>query len=149
MTPELAAYIGLFTASFLAATILPGSSELALAGLAAAYPQSVLLLFAVATAGNTLGAVANWILGRSLMRFAGSRWFPATAQRIEQASGYFQRFGSWPLLFSWLPVIGDPMTVAAGALHIRLLIFVPLVLIGKAARYGAVIAGVDAFRQFA
>ena len=143
MTPELAAYIGLFTASFLAATILPGSSEVALAVLAAAHPQSVLPLVAVATVGNTLGAVANWCLGHSLMRFAGSRWFPATARRIEQASRYFQRFGSWPLLFSWLPVIGDPMTVAAGVLRIRLPLFIPLVLIGKAARYCAVVLGMQ------
>jgi membrane protein YqaA with SNARE-associated domain len=137
--PELTAYIGLFMASFLAATILPGSSEVALAGLAMAYPQSALPLFAVATAGNTLGALVNWWLGRSLMRFAGSRWFPATTRRIEQASEYFQRFGSWPLLFSWVPVIGDPMTIAAGVLRIRLPVFIPLVLIGKAARYAAVI----------
>ncbi len=141
--PELAAYISLFTASFLAATILPGSSEVALAGLVVAYPQSVLPLFIVATAGNTLGAVLNWCLGRSLMRFAGGRWFPATAQRIEQASGYFHRFGSWPLLFSWVPIIGDPMTVAAGALRIRILIFIPLVLIGKALRYAAVVGGIE------
>lgn len=67
MTPE-PAYIGLFAASFFAATILPGSSELALAGLAAAHPQSVLPLFAVATAGNTLGAVANWCLAHALRR---------------------------------------------------------------------------------
>ena len=133
--PELAAYVGLFTTSFLAATIVPGSSEVALAGLVVAYPQSVLTLFTVATVGNTLGSVANWCLGRSLMRFAGCHWFPATAQRIEQASGYLQRFGSWPLLFSWVPIVGDPISLAAAALRIRLLLFVPLVLLGKAARY--------------
>lgn len=141
--PELAACISLFTASFLAATILPGSSEVALAGLVVACPQSVLPLFSVATVGNTLGAAINWSLGRSLMRLAGSRWFPATAQRIAQASGCFQRFGNWSLLYCWVPIIGDPMPVAAGALRIRLPLFVPLVLIGKAARYWAVIFGMQ------
>lgn len=137
-------HLSLFWVAFLAATILPGSSEAMLAALVALHPASVGTLFLAATIGNVLGAVVNWLLGRWFMRYAGHRWFPAAAKRIEQASAAFERYGSWPLLFSWLPIIGDPLTVAAGVLNIRLPVFVALVSIGKALRYAAVILGVAA-----
>ncbi len=117
-----------------------------LAGLVLHRPGSVATLFLTATIGNTAGAVVNWYLGRSLMRFAGRRWFPVSAGRIEQASAFFNRYGSWPLLFSWLPIVGDPLTVAAGVLRIRLRLFLPLVVIGKAVRYLFVVAGVEMAR---
>ncbi len=117
-----------------------------LAGLVLHRPGSVATLFLTATIGNTAGAVVNWYLGRSLMRFAGWRWFPVSAGRIEQASAFFNRYGSWPLLFSWLPIVGDPLTVAAGVLRIRLRLFLPLVVIGKAVRYLFVVAGVEMAR---
>lgn len=139
-------HFSLFGVAFLAATILPGSSEAALAALVALHPASVATLFLAATIGNVLGAVVNWFLGRWFMNYAGHRWFPATAKRIEQASATFEKYGSWPLLFSWLPIIGDPLTLAAGVLHIRFPIFLALVAIGKALRYAAVILGVAAVR---
>ena len=140
MAEELAVHAGLFLSAFLAATLIPGSSEVALAGALLLYPASMISLVSVATVANTAGAVVNWLLGRFLMQLAGKRWFPVTAQRLEQASGIFTRYGSWPLLLSWLPIVGDPMTVAAGALRVRLLFFIPLVLTGKALRYAAVAA---------
>ena len=143
---ELIAHLSLLATAFLAATILPGSSEAALAALLILYPASAITLFLTATIGNTAGALANWFLGRSAARYAGARWFPATAAHIDRATVFFNRFGSWPLLFAWLPVIGDPLTLAAGALRIRLPLFLPLVAIGKAARYAAVIYGVDLLR---
>ena len=143
---ELIAHLSLLATAFLAATILPGSSEAALAALLILYPASAITLFLTATIGNTAGALANWFLGRGVTRFAGVRWFPASVAYIDRATAFFNRYGSWPLLFSWLPVIGDPLTVAAGALGIRLHLFLPLVAIGKAARYAAVIYGVDFLR---
>ncbi len=140
MAEEFAVYTGLFVSAFLAATLIPGSSEAALAGALLLFPGSVVALVTVATAGNTAGAVLNWFLGRFFIDLVGKRWFPVTARRLEQAAGLFNRYGSWPLLFSWLPLVGDPMTVAAGALRVRLLVFLPLVLIGKAARYAVVAA---------
>lgn len=142
----LARHLSLFVSAFLAATILPGSSEVVLAGLVLLDPASTATLFIAATIGNTAGAAVNWYLGRSLMRYGGRRWFPVSTARIDQASAFFNRYGSWPLLLSWLPIVGDPLTVAAGALQIRFLLFLPLVAIGKAARYAFVVAGVELAR---
>ena len=140
---ELIAHVSLLGTAFLAATILPGSSEAMLVALLILYPASSFTLFLTATIGNTAGALANWFLGRGLMRFSGARWFPASTKHVRRAVAFFGRYGSWPLLFSWLPVIGDPLTVAAGVLGIRLPLFLPLVAAGKAARYAVVIYGVN------
>src|SRR3546814_1700650 len=103
---ELGIYSGLFLVAFLAATILPAQSEVGLAGLVMSDSHSVVLLVAVASAGNILGAVVNWGLGRGIERFAGRRWFPITPNRLERAAGWYRRYGRWSLLFSWAPFIG-------------------------------------------
>lgn len=95
----------------------------------------IVSLFLAATAGNTLGGVINWGLGRWLSAFADAPWFPASPQRLAQMTAIFQKYGRWTLLFSWVPFIGDPLTVAAGVLRTPLPIFVTLVAIGKALRY--------------
>lgn len=133
-------YLTLFFSAFGAATILPGSSEVVLASLLLDHPGALMPLLAVATIGNTLGAVVNWVLGRFLVRFQDRKWFPVSPRRLEQASGLFQRYGYPLLLFSWVPVIGDPLTMAAGVLKARFLPFLLLVLIGKGLRY-AVLGG--------
>ena len=136
-----AVYGALFISAFLAATILPVSSEAVLAGLIVSGRGDPWLLLAVATIGNTLGSVVNWILGRGIGSLQNRRWFPVTPDRFEQASRIFRRFGEWTLLFAWLPVVGDAFTIAAGAARVNLGVFVALVALGKAARYAAVIAG--------
>lgn len=136
------AYLLLFVSAFGAATILPGSSEAVLSGLLVQYPPEATLLVLVATVGNTLGAVVNWLIGRYLLEMQGARWFPAGAPALKRATALFQRFGYPLLLLSWLPFIGDPITLAAGALRARLLPFILLVLLGKAARYVAIAAAV-------
>jgi len=90
---------------------------------------------AVAAAGNTAGAVVNWLLGRFLSQFSERRWYPLTQAQQQRASAWFQRFGLWSLLFAWLPVVGDPLTVVAGVLRVRFLPFLALVAVGKTARY--------------
>jgi membrane protein YqaA with SNARE-associated domain len=96
---------------------------------------SALLLLAVASAGNVLGAVINWFLGREVRRFAGRRWFPVTPAALQSASKWYHRYGRWSLLASWLPVVGDPLTVVAGVLREPFWSFLVLVTIGKTARY--------------
>ncbi|QND68399.1 DedA family protein [Mesorhizobium loti] len=136
-----ALYGALFISAFLAATVLPVSSEAVLAGLIVSGRGDPWLLLAVATIGNTLGSVVNWILGRGIETLRTRRWFPVSPERYEQASRTFRRFGEWTLLFAWLPVVGDAFTLAAGAARVNLGVFVALVAIGKAARYAVIIAG--------
>jgi membrane protein YqaA with SNARE-associated domain len=137
----LPAYAGLFVSAFLAATVLPGGSEAVLAGLTAAGKGDPVALFLVASLGNTLGSVVNWALGRGVAHWRDRKWFPLTLGQYEAASRHFARYGLWSLLFAWLPFVGDPLTVIAGALRVPLARFVVLVGIGKAARYAAVMAG--------
>lgn len=137
----VALYGALFVSAFLAATVLPVSSEAVLAGLIVSGRDDPALLLAVATIGNSLGSVVNWVLGRGIGSLQNRRWFPVTPDRFEQASRIFRRFGEWTLLFAWLPVVGDAFTIAAGAARVNLGVFVTLVAIGKAARYAVIVAG--------
>ncbi len=134
MLSHLGAYGGLFIAAFLAATILPAQSEAGLATLILASPASVTLLVATASLGNVLGSVVNWYLGRSIRQFNGKRWFSANT-RLLQATSWYSRYGRWSLLLSWLPIIGDPLTVVAGIMREPLLRFMLIVGIAKTSRY--------------
>ncbi|KFI24975.1 membrane protein [Haematobacter missouriensis] len=133
------AYLGLFTAAFIAATLLPMQSEAVLGTLAYRGAHSLALLWAVATVGNVLGSAVNYGLGRWLTRFEGRRWFPASPEQIRRAEGWYRRWGRWSLLASWLPLVGDPLTVVAGMLRERLGLFLLLVTLAKGGRYVAVI----------
>lgn len=121
--------------AFLAATILPLSSEVALLAQIKSGFGSVGWLVAAATVGNVGGSALNWWLGASVLRFQERWWFPFKAEVIAAATQRFNRYGVWVLLLSWLPVIGDPLTLIAGLLRVPLAIFLPLVAIGRAARY--------------
>jgi len=128
-------YLSLFVISFLAATILPFSSELTLAGLMATSSYDNLLLLAVASLGNILGSVVNWILGFYSRNLAKKKWFPFKDKQIKNSSKWFSKFGKWSLLFAWVPIIGDPLTLAAGLLRVKFIEFLILVTIGKVSRY--------------
>lgn len=132
---DVASLGGLFVIAFVAATILPAQSETALVALIVAGAQSPILLVAVASLGNVLGAVVNWALGRGVERFRDRRWFPVSPAALERASGWYRRWGRWSLLLSWAPIGGDALTVAAGVLREPLWSFVLLVTIAKTARY--------------
>ena len=124
----------LFVSAFAASTILPMSSEVVLGALAASGTSDRTLLLVVATAGNTLGAVVNWSIGRYAATWR-TRLLSVDDATFERASRWFNRWGIWCLLLSWLPVVGDPLTLVAGALRTAFVPFVLLVLLGKAARY--------------
>ena len=135
----MVALFGLFASAFLAATILPFSSEAVLVALTVTDGADVLLLWAVASAGNVLGSVVNWLLGRFCLHWRDRRWFPVKPPELDRAQRWFARYGQWSLLFAWVPIVGDPLTVAAGLMRVRLAWFLLLVTIGKAGRYAAVI----------
>lgn len=131
----ISSVLGLFLVSFVAATLLPAQSELGLAGLLSAEAAPVWMLILAASAGNTLGSVVNWFLGRGVARFSSRRWFPVTPSQLDRASVWYQRWGKWSLLLSWAPVIGDPLTLAAGVLREPFLPFLLLVALAKTVRY--------------
>jgi len=129
----------LFFSSFLAATLFPAQSELGLAYLVASEPSKLIALVGVASLGNTLGSAVNWAIGIGVIRFAQpsegsgkvSRWY-----RMAQ-TGY-ERYGYWSLLISWMPLIGDPVTLVAGLFKEPLWRFLLLVSLAKTLRYIAV-----------
>ena len=128
-------YLSLFFISFLAATILPFSSELTLAGLISTSNYDNLLLLVFASFGNVLGSIFNWGLGFYARNLTIKKWFPFKETQIERSSKWFSKFGKWSLLFAWVPIVGDPLTFVAGLLRVRFLDFIILVAIGKVCRY--------------
>lgn len=127
-------YLLLGLHAFVAATLLPiGSEATLLILLEAGYAPLILLL--AATLGNTAGALLNWWLGRFLLRFKDARWFPVKEAALIKAQDRFARRGLWILLFAWLPVIGDPLTLVAGVMRVNLTLFLLLVGFGKCLRY--------------
>jgi len=132
---DLAVYAGLFLTAFVAATILPMQSEAALVGLLLLDAQPAWLLVTVASVGNVLGSVVNWLLGRFIERYRDKRWFPAKPAALDRAGAWYRRYGKWSLLLSWMPIIGDPLTVAAGVLREPFPVFLLLVAIAKIGRY--------------
>lgn len=131
----LSVYLGLFLSALAAASLLPLQSEAVLVALLLGGQQSVIGLIAVASLGNVLGSLLNWWLGRSLERFRHARWFPVSERRLLQAQRGYVRYGRWSLLLSWMPVIGDPLTLVAGVMRERLWVFLTLVSLAKTARY--------------
>lgn len=132
---DFAVFAGLFAVAFVAATLLPAQSEAALAGLIAMGTFSPVALVIVASAGNVLGSIVNWLIGRRVEAFRERRWFPASPKMLDRATGWYSRYGRWSLLLSWVPIIGDPLTLVAGVLREPLWSFVALVTVAKTVRY--------------
>ena len=136
----LTGYLSLFISGFLAATVLPFYSEVTLGYLLYQDPDAWLMLWAVGTAGNTLGSVANGAMGRGVVHFQDRRWFPFKPDQIQRAQEQFNRYGVWTLLLAWMPVIGDPLTFIAGTMRVHWVPFLIFVTIGKGIRYAILIA---------
>ena len=137
---DLAAYAGLFLTALAAATILPMQSETVLVGLLLTETHLPWLLITVASIGNVIGSAINWLLGRAIERFRDRPWFPASDTQLARAQKWYRRYGRWSLLLSWVPFVGDPLTVVAGVLREPFPIFLFFVTIAKVGRY-LVLAG--------
>lgn len=131
----LSAYPALFLSALGAATLLPLQSEAVLVALLLAGEHPAWALLLVATLGNVLGSWINWLLGRSIEHYRHRRWFPVSPARLQQAQAWYARYGPWSLLLSWMPVIGDPLTLVAGVMRERLWTFLIIVTLAKAGRY--------------
>lgn len=135
-------------AAFTAATILPGSSEVVFASILAAGYEKPLYLFIVATIANTAGSMTNWAIGMVLAQGADTdrghhliERFRLPPDMLQRMHDLFERWGWWALLFSWLPLIGDPLTIVAGMARYPFWTTLTLSLIGRAVRYAAIWAG--------
>ena len=126
-------YFSLFLTSFASATLLPGGSEALFVYLLSEHLNPVLLLL-VATLGNTLGSFVNYILGKYATDFALSKGY-MKEKHLTKASSIFEKYGAWSLLFSWLPIIGDPLTFVAGIVRYAWWKFFLIVCFAKMARY--------------
>ena len=124
-----------FFSAFFAATILPAQSEAVLSYAIITSPDSLLFWLWLAILGNVLGGCVNWCLGRYAARFQNRKWFPLSKSQMARAQAYYHRFGKAALLLSWVPVIGDPITVIAGLFREKFYIFLILVTLAKAGRY--------------
>lgn len=126
--------LGLFISAFLAATILPLSSELVLSALLLSGLSPTMLVI-VATAGNVLGSLTNYALGYWGGAVVVKKWLKMSEADFLRAEKRFKKYGMLSLCFAWVPIIGDPLTVIAGVLRIRLHWFLLLVTAGKLLRY--------------
>ncbi|MFO7665103.1 MAG: YqaA family protein, partial [Desulfobacterales bacterium] len=123
-----------FIASFLAATILPFSSEIVLVFLLL-NNHDPFISITVATAGNVLGSVSNYAIGFWGSFLIMEKLLRLSQEEIARSEQRFKKYGVFSLFFAWVPVIGDPLTVAAGILKINIYVFLSLVTAGKLFRY--------------
>lgn len=136
-------YLGLFIAALLSATLLPGSSEVLLIALKLdGHPAGSLWL--AATLGNTLGSCVNYALGRYALHWQHQRWFPVSPTQLNKGQEWFAKYGKWSLLLAWVPIIGDPITLFAGIMRLRFVVFLVLTAMGKAARYAILLGLLEA-----
>lgn len=136
MTLESIGLLGLFISAFISSTIAPGGSEAVLAYLVNSQQHAVTTLVLIATIGNTLGALTTWWLG-----VWTAKKYPAEnvlSNKRRKSLHTVRHWGSWALLFSWLPVVGDGLCFAGGWLKLSLVSSVLAIFIGKALRYIAV-----------
>lgn len=131
-------FVGLFVAAFLAATVLPLSSEIVLLGLLASggSPRELII---VATLGNVLGAVVNYGLGywagQGVVLYRVLGWLHLSEEDFQCAKKRYERYGVWALCLAWVPIIGDPITLLAGVLRVNWMIFLAVVTLVKGGRY--------------
>jgi membrane protein YqaA with SNARE-associated domain len=135
MLLELSVYGSLFFTAFLAATFFPAQSEILLVSLllAGGYPPWTLVF--VASAGNTMGSMLNWLIGFRFMHLLNTKWFGQETEALQKAQRWYHKYGRWSLLMSWAPIVGDPLTLVAGMLKEPFRPVLAIVLFAKTARY--------------
>jgi len=130
-------YLTLFVVAFLSATLLPmGSEAVLLYDMSQGY--SLFLLWLVATLGNTLGSMVNYVLGYKGEKYVEDKGY-LSEEKIKKFREKFSKYGGWTLLLSWLPIIGDPLTLIAGVLRYPFYAFVGIVFFAKGLRYAVLI----------
>lgn len=130
-------YFGLFVGAFLAATILPFSSEVILAALLLNGFNPFLCLL-LAGFGNTLGGLTNYGIGK----LGNPRWLLKFGMSYEKLDNYQSttfKYGHWLAFFSWVPIVGDPLSIALGYFRVKFYPFLILMTLGKFIRYGFII----------
>lgn len=137
---DLLALLGLFATCLAAGSIVPIPSEAAFVALLLGSDFAPWTLLATSTTGNVTGSTINWLIGRGAARLAGRRWFPVSAKALDRGRSWYHRYGRWSLLMSWIPIIGDPLTITAGVMREPLWSFLLIVSVAKFARY-AVLTG--------
>ncbi|MDD2291347.1 MAG: DedA family protein [Aliarcobacter sp.] len=126
-------YLILFITAFISATLFPlGSEALLIYDITQGY--NIYLLLFSATFGNSLGSVVNYFLGLKGEEYLINKKL-LNEKYILKAKSYFDKYGAWSILFSWLPIIGDPITFVAGVLKYDFKKFLILVIIAKFSRY--------------
>lgn len=128
--------IGLFFSALIASTLFPMGSEVVLIALLD-QGYNTLLLWLVATSGNTLGSCINYAIGYWASDYVNNKY--QNSRSWQQGQYLYNRYGIWSLLFAWLPIIGDPLTLIAGLARTRFKLFLILVAIGKGSRYAFLI----------
>ncbi|MGZ5280497.1 MAG: YqaA family protein [Pseudobdellovibrionaceae bacterium] len=136
---QLGMYFSLFFVSFVAATLFPAQSEVLLAKMVIDHQYEWRVLVLIASVGNVLGSVVNWALGRYFVQFSDRKWFPVKPHQMRRYETLYRKYGRWSLLLSWMPFVGDPLTVMAGILKEPLHVFVVLVSVAKISRYLVVV----------
>ncbi len=121
----------LFVAAFISATVIPGGSEAVLLGAAAAQPDRTLEFVLIAMAGNTLGGMTGYLIGR----------FIPEKKKEGRALAWLHKYGIWAVFFSWVPLFGDALPVAAGWLRLNPWLTALFVALGKGARYAVLVTG--------
>ena len=132
---EIEVFITLFISSFISSTILPGHSEITLTTFIFLNKYNIINLIFIASLGNILGSILNWYLGFHFVKFKEKKWFPINKRQLEKASLWFLNYGKWSLFLSWVPFVGDPLTVVAGVLRVPIITFLIIVSISKILRY--------------
>lgn len=135
-------FLGMFLSAFAAATVLPLSSEVVLISLIVAELNPWILVL-VATVGNVLGSVVNYLIGAFGGDYLRTRFLNITDEEFVKFQQRYQKLGSWGLLLAWVPIIGDPITLAAGVLRVNFIWFLMLVTLGKGLRYVVIALGVS------
>lgn len=130
-SPE-AGLVGLFAAAVISATILPGGAEVVLVAQITKHPDSLWLSLLVATLGNVCGGLLSFVMGRLL---------PNKGKLNPRAMVWMHRWGYGALLFSWIPLFGDALCLAAGWLRLNPWLALPLYAVGKGFRLAAVAGG--------
>lgn len=128
----------MLVSAFISSSLLPGGSEALFVALMIEGTHTPMSLWLAATIGNTLGGMSSFLIGWLIAK----RYTPdrLSGSKHQKALANVRHWGSPILLLSWLPIIGDPLCVAAGWLRLNIASVIVFVAIGKGARYGALMA---------